>query len=76
MMIWPGMFQQILIMKFMILITMHLNIKQWKEKIQSLFVHNTPDRLTFFSLNNTNDLERNVIYVRRGNKVRKQIQKK
>ena len=31
-------------------------------------LHNTPDRLPFFSLNETTGLEKDVIYVRRGTK--------
>ncbi len=37
-------------------------------KFQVLFVNNTPDRLPFISLNGTTDLEKDVIYVRRGTK--------
>lgn len=38
------------------------------KKFQMLVVHDTPDRLPFFSLNETTGLEKDVIYVRRGTK--------
>ena len=41
------------------------------KKYQLLIVHDTPERLPFISLNATNDLEKDVIYVRRGTKCEK-----
>ena len=41
------------------------------KKFQILLVHDTPDRLPFISLRETADLEKDVIYVRRGTKCEK-----
>ena len=41
------------------------------KKYQLLIVHDTPERLPFISLNATTNLERDVIYVRRGTKCEK-----
>ena len=41
------------------------------KKFQILLVHDTPDRLPFISLRETTDLEKDVIYVRRGTKCEK-----
>ena len=41
------------------------------KKFQMLLVHDTPDRLPFISLKETTDLEKDVIYVRRGTKCEK-----
>lgn len=41
------------------------------KKYQMIVVHDTPDRLPFFSLNSTTDLDKDVIYVRRGTKSEK-----
>lgn len=43
------------------------------KKYQLLIVHDTPERLPFISLNATNDLEKDVIYVRRGTKCEKAL---
>lgn len=41
------------------------------KRFQILWVHDTPDRLPFISLNKTNGLEKDVIYIRRGTKSEK-----
>lgn len=41
------------------------------KKFQLLIVNDTPDRLPFISLNSTTDLEKDIIYVRRGTKCEK-----
>lgn len=41
------------------------------KKFQLLIVHDTPERLPFISLNATTDLEKDVIYIRRGTKCAK-----
>ena len=41
------------------------------KKFQMVLIHDTPDRLTFISMNATTDLEKDVIYVRRGTKCEK-----
>lgn len=41
------------------------------KKFQLLIVHDTPERLPFISLNATTDLEKDVIYIRRGTKCEK-----
>lgn len=41
------------------------------KKFQMVHVHDTPDRLPFFSLNETNGLGKNEVYIRRGTKCEK-----
>lgn len=41
------------------------------KKFQLVVVHDTPDRLPFVSMNATTDLEKDIIYVRRGTKCEK-----
>ena len=41
------------------------------KKFQLLLVHDTPDRLPFISLKETKDLEKDIVYVRRGTKCEK-----
>lgn len=41
------------------------------KKFQILWVHDTPERLLFISLNQTDGLEKDAIYVRRGTKTEK-----